>query len=90
MSKALVRSVDRKPDNVAGILPAVCSAIVPGVGQLLNGETDKALGVFVVAVVSASSLIGTLPVLGPLAGLVYGATCVYAVADGFLQGRRKR
>ncbi len=90
MSKALVRSSGGKTDNVAGILPAVCSAIIPGVGQLLNGEADKALGVFVVAAVSASSLVGMIPLLGGLAGLVYGATCLYAVADGFLQGRKKR
>jgi TM2 domain-containing membrane protein YozV len=90
MSKALVRSGRGKPDNVAGLVPAVCSAVVPGVGQLINGETDKAIGVFVVAAVSASSLVGVIPLIGSVAGLVYGATLLYAVADGFLQGRKKR
>ena len=89
MSKALIRS-RRGKDNAAGIVPAVCSAIVPGVGQLLNGETDKALGVFVVAAVSGASLIGALPLIGSIAGLVYGATWIYGVADGFLEGRKKR
>jgi TM2 domain-containing membrane protein YozV len=89
MSKALIR-MRRGTDNTAGIVPAVCSAIVPGVGQLINGETDKALGVFVVAAVSGASLIGALPLIGPIAGLVYGATWLYGVADGFLAGRKRR
>jgi len=75
---------------VAGVVPAVCSAVVPGVGQLLNGETDKAIGVFVVAAISGASLIGALPLIGSVAGLVYGATWIYGVADGFLSGRKKR
>lgn len=75
---------------MAGVVPAVCSAVVPGVGQLLNGETDKAIGVFVVAAISGASLIGALPLIGSVAGLVYGATWIYGVADGFLSGRKKR
>jgi hypothetical protein len=90
MSKALIRSSRRKSDNLAGVIPAVASAVIPGVGQLLNGESDKALGVFVVAAVSASSVIGIIPVLGSIAGLVYGATWLYGVADGFLEGRKRR
>lgn len=89
MSKALIRST-RSRSNVGGIVPAVCSAVVPGVGQLLNGETDKALGVFVVAAISGASLIGALPLIGSVAGLVYGATWIYGVADGFFEGRKKR
>jgi TM2 domain-containing membrane protein YozV len=89
MSKALVKSV-RNRDNASGIIPAVCSAFIPGVGQLINGETDKAIGVFVVAAVSASSFLGAIPLIGGVAGLVYGATWLYGVADGFIQGRRRR
>jgi TM2 domain-containing membrane protein YozV len=89
MSKALVKSGGSKGDGAGGIVPAVCSAIVPGVGQLVNGETDKAIGVFVVAAISGASLIGAIPLLGSVAGLVYGATWLYGVADGFIQGRRK-
>jgi TM2 domain-containing membrane protein YozV len=87
MSKALVKS---NRGGVGGVIPAVCSAIIPGVGQLVNGESDKAIGVFVVAVVSGASIVGAIPVLGSIAGLVYGATWLYGVADGFVQGRRKR
>jgi TM2 domain-containing membrane protein YozV len=90
MSKALIKSSGGRKDNVAGVIPAACSAVVPGLGQLINGDTDKAIGVFVVAAVSASSFLGALPLLGGLAGLVYGATWIYGVADGFLEGRKKR
>ena len=84
MSKALIR---RGSGN--GVVPAVCSAFIPGVGQLVNGETDKAIGVFVVAGVSGLSFLGVIPVVGALAGMVYGATWLYAVADGYIQGKRR-
>jgi TM2 domain-containing membrane protein YozV len=90
MSNALVKSSRGKGHGAGGVIPAVCSAIVPGVGQLVNGETDKAIGVFVVAAISGASVIGAIPLIGGVAGLVYGATWLYGVADGFVQGRRKR
>ena len=89
MSKALVKSVRAKGGGT-GIIPAVCSAVIPGVGQLVNGDTDKAIGVFVVAAVSGASFLGAIPIIGSVAGLVYGATWLYGVADGFVQGRKKR
>ncbi|MBE7448512.1 MAG: hypothetical protein HS111_06395 [Kofleriaceae bacterium] len=45
MSNALMKS---SGGGGSGIVPAVCSAILPGVGQLINGQTDKAIGVFAV------------------------------------------
>ena len=91
MSKALVKySGGGKGDNAAGVVPAVCSAIIPGVGQLVNGETEKAIGVFVVAAVSGASFLGAIPLIGSVAGLVYAGTWLYGVADGFIQGRKKR
>jgi TM2 domain-containing membrane protein YozV len=90
MSKALVKSSRTGKHGVGGLIPAVCSAVIPGVGQLVNGDTDKAIGVFVVAAVSGASFLHVLPLLGPVAGLVYGATWLYGVADGFVQGRKKR
>jgi TM2 domain-containing membrane protein YozV len=89
MSKALIKA-PRGGDAASGIVPAVASAIIPGVGQLVNGETDKAVGVFVVWAVAGASLIGAIPVIGWVAGLVGGATWVYGVADGYIQGRKKR
>lgn len=88
MSKALVKSSSGKGGGVGGLIPAACSAVIPGVGQLVNGETDKAIGVFVVAAVSGASFFGAIPLIGSVAGLVYGATWLYGVADGFIQGRR--
>jgi TM2 domain-containing membrane protein YozV len=89
MSKALVKSVRTRGRGVGGFIPAVCSAVIPGVGQLVNGDTDKAIGVFVVAAVSGASFLGAIPLIGSVAGLVYGATWLYGVADGFVQGRKK-
>ncbi|HSK05752.1 MAG TPA: hypothetical protein VK932_31100 [Kofleriaceae bacterium] len=85
MSKALVK----RSGGGSGIVPAVCSAIIPGVGQLVNGETDKAIGVFVVSVVAGASLLGAIPIIGTVAGLVGGATWLYGVADAYVQGRKK-
>jgi TM2 domain-containing membrane protein YozV len=90
MGNSLIKSSGGRRDNVAGVIPAACSAVVPGLGQLLNGDTDKAIGVFVVAAVSGASLIGAIPIIGSVAGLVYGVTWLYGVADGFLEGRKKR
>jgi TM2 domain-containing membrane protein YozV len=84
MSKALVR---RGSGN--GVVPAVASALIPGVGQLVNGETDKAIGVFVVAAITGASFLGAIPLIGGIAGLVYGATWIYGVADGYIQGKKK-
>lgn len=86
MTKALVK---RSSSGGTGIVPAVCSAVVPGLGQLVNGETDKAIGVFAVSVVAGSALLGAIPIVGWAAGLVAGATWVYGVADGYIQGRKK-
>ncbi len=86
MSKALVR---QSKGGGNGVVPAVCSALIPGVGQLVNGQTDKAIGVFVVAVVAGASVIGAIPLIGSIAGLVYGATWIYGVADGYIQGKKK-
>ncbi len=86
MSKALTRSSRR--GGGGGIVPAICSAVVPGVGQLLNGESEKAIGVFVVAGVSGLGFLGAIPLLGSLAGLVYAGTWVYGVGDAYLRGRR--
>jgi TM2 domain-containing membrane protein YozV len=89
MSKALIKSSGGSGGG-SGIVPAACSALIPGLGQLINGDTDKALGVFVVAAVSASSFLGAIPLIGSIAGLVWGATWIYGVADGYLEGRKKR
>ena len=73
----------------SGAVPAVASAIIPGLGQLINGEVDKALGVFVVASVAALGFLQAIPLIGGVASLVYGATWIYGVADGYVTGKKK-
>ena len=85
MSKALVKH----SGSGSGVVPAVCSALIPGVGQLVNGQVDKAIGVFAVAAISGASFLGAIPLIGSLAGLIYGATWIYGVADGYIQGKKK-
>lgn len=79
---------------VDGAVPAVASGLVPGLGQLMNGESDKAIGVFVVAAVCGGGLLGGIlggiPIIGGVAGLVGAVTWIYGVADGYLTGRKKR
>ena len=73
----------------SGLLPAACSAVVPGVGQLVNGEPGKALGVLVVATLAGANFLGALPLLRSVAGAIYGATLIHSLADGFVRGRRR-
>jgi len=87
MSKALVKT---SSSGGSGVVPAVASFFVPGVGQLINGETDKALGVFVVSVATAAAFLGGLPIIGGILGLCHAAAHVYAVGDAYIQGKKKR
>ena len=83
MSKALT-----KQSKATGVVPAVCSGLLPGLGQLVNGEKDKAIGVFVVA--AGAGLLTAVPLIGGIAGVVAGGTWLYGVADGYFGARRKR
>ena len=87
MSKALVKS---SGDAGSGVVPAVGSLVVPGVGQLINGETDKAIGMFVVSVVTGAAFLVGLPLIGGIFGLAHLATHAYAVGDAYVQGKRKK
>lgn len=89
MSKALVKRNGSGGDGASGVVPAVASAIIPGVGQLINGETDKAIGVFVVSTVCGAGFVLGLPLIGTVAGAVGAVTWLYGVCDGYLQGRKK-
>ena len=86
MSNELVK----RSGSSNGVVPAVGSLIVPGVGQLINGESDKALGVFVVSVVTGAGFLLGLPLVGGIFGLAHLATHVYAVGDAYLQARKKK
>jgi TM2 domain-containing membrane protein YozV len=87
MSNALVKQSGS--GGGSGVVPAACSFFIPGVGQLINGETDKAIGVFAVAAVTGLAFVGGLPLIGGVLGIVHLATHVYAVGDAYIQGRRK-
>jgi hypothetical protein len=83
----------RRTSVVDGAVPAVASGFVPGLGQLINGEGDKAIGVFAVAAICGAGvmggLLGGIPIIGGLAGLIGGVTWIYGVADGYFTGRKK-
>ena len=80
-----------KPSRARGIVPAVASFAVPGVGQLINGQGKKALGVFGIAVVTGASIFtGVLPLIGGALGVAHVVTHVYAVGDAYIQARKRR
>jgi TM2 domain-containing membrane protein YozV len=85
MSKALVK----RSGGGNGVIPAVCSALLPGIGQWVNGEADKGIGVMAVYLVAGAGVVGAIPVIGWLAGAIAGATWVYGVADAYFTGRKK-
>ena len=84
MSKALMRQSN---GGGSGVVPAVCSAIIPGVGQLVNGQTDKAIGVFAVAGLCA--IVHGVPIIGGIAAIVGAVTWLYGVGDAYVQGKKK-
>jgi hypothetical protein len=87
MSNALMKSPS-SGSSTDGVLPAVASALIPGLGQLLNKESDKAIGVF--AVVVGGFFLSSLPIVGSIAWLVAAGSWVYGVADGYITGKKKK
>jgi len=93
MSKALVRR--GKTSNTRGLISGVPSFFIPGSGQVLNGEGDKALGMAAVWIGGGlvAFLGGGLPLIGGIAawvgGVIVGGTQIVAAGDGFIQGRKK-
>lgn len=86
MSKALAKRSEGSA--LQGVGPAVASGVIPGLGQLLNRDSDKALGVFTVAA-GGLLLSQYLPIIGGLAGLAGVGAWIYGVADGYYHGRKK-
>ena len=83
MSKALMR---QSSGGGSGVVPAVCSAFIPGVGQLVNGEGSKALGVFTVSVVCGVA--SAIPIVGGIFALCGVATWLYGVGDAYVTGKK--
>jgi TM2 domain-containing membrane protein YozV len=80
----------KKPSKAKGVVPAAASFVVPGVGQLINGQGSKALGVFGVAVATGAAFMTGLPLIGAVIGIAHLATHGYAVGDAYIQARKKR
>lgn len=73
-------------DNDAnGLVPAIASGLVPGLGQLLNKDGDKAIGIFVVF--AASLLLSMIPIIGVFPFLAAVGTWGYGVIDGYVSGK---
>jgi TM2 domain-containing membrane protein YozV len=85
MSNALA-----KRSAATGVIPAAASLAVPGVGQLINGQGTKAIGVFGVALATGAAFLTGLPLLGAVIGAAHVVTHVYAVGDAYVTARKKR
>ncbi len=79
-----------KPSKARGVVPAAASFVVPGAGQLINGQGSKALGVFGIAVATGAAFLTGLPLLGGVIAVAHLATHAYAVGDAYVQARKKR
>jgi hypothetical protein len=88
----MTNALAKRPQGsfISGAIPAIASGVIPGLGQLLNRDSDKAIGVFAVAAITGASFVGGLPLIGGIAGLVYAGTWIYGVADGYVSGRRRK
>lgn len=79
-----------KRSKVTGVVPATASLVVPGVGQLLNGQGGKALKVFGIAMATGAAFLTGLPLLGGILGVGHLVTHVYAVGDAYVTARKSR
>ena len=79
----------KKRSKAAGIVPATASLVVPGVGQAINGQGKKAIGVFGVALATGAAFMTGLPLLGGIIGAAHLVTHAYAVGDAYIQARKK-
>ena len=80
----------KKRSKAKGVVPAAASLVVPGVGQLINGQGSKAVGVFGVAIATGAAFMTGLPLLGGIFVAAHAVTHVYAVGDAYVQARKKR
>jgi TM2 domain-containing membrane protein YozV len=80
----------RKQSKLTGVAPAGASLVLPGVGQLINGQGKKAVGTFAVAVATGAAFMTGLPLIGGVIAVAHLATHAYAVGDAYVQARKKR
>ena len=86
MSKALIKTGSK----TRGIIPAVASAIIPGVGQMVNGQFEKGVGVLVVYAVAGASMIKWIPVIGAVGWAIAGAAAIVVALLALLLARALR
>ncbi len=67
-----------------GIGQAIASALLPGLGQLINGETGKALLVFLVWLACSITVLRHFPLIGPLVAVIGALTWLYGVIDAWV------
>jgi TM2 domain-containing membrane protein YozV len=79
-----------EPNQTRGAVAGVAGFLIPGLGQLMNGETDKAIGMFAVFAVTGVGLLTGLPLLGGVVALAHVGMHVVGGIDGYIQGRKKR
>jgi hypothetical protein len=72
-----------------GIWEAIASALLPGLGQLMKGDTDKAIALFIVWVACGISVLRHLPLLGPVIALIGAVTWLFAVIDAYVASPRR-
>lgn len=68
---------------VSPIVAAIISLFLPGIGQVVQGETQKGIIMFVVAIVISIILAYALGTLGNIIYLIYA---VYAAYDAYNMG----
>jgi TM2 domain-containing membrane protein YozV len=86
MSNALMKR-SSNGSSMDGVVPAVASAVVPGLGQLINKQSDKAIGIF--AVVVGGFVLGALPLIGWIPWLVAVCSWIYGIVDGYVTGKKR-
>jgi TM2 domain-containing membrane protein YozV len=82
--------VKAEPNNTRGVVAGVAGFLIPGLGQWMNGETDKAIGMGAVFVVTGIGLLAGLPLLGGVVAIAHAGMHVVGGIDGYIQGRKKR
>ncbi len=83
------KAIEKKGGTTQGVISGVASALVPGLGQFVNGENDKAIGVLTVwAGMGAISWLG-IPIISGIAGMASVGTWIYGVADGYFRGKKE-
>nr|WP_302807553.1 hypothetical protein [Methanobrevibacter smithii] len=68
---------------VSPIVAAIISLFLPGIGQVVQGETQKGIIMFVVAIVISIILAYALGTIGNIIYLIYA---VYAAYDAYNMG----